>query len=86
MTIDDIFINFNKRLIIKYDSKTYSSFLNKNPFEEIEDDGKYSCIHELIEEGYLEFISLDVRNAISTKYIVKLSDKAINKIKSLLTK
>ncbi len=83
MNIADKFLEFNEKLVKKYDSKRYSSLLNKRQFEEVEDYIAFSPIHELIEEGYLEFISLDIGDMHSTKYTIHLSDKAINEITKL---
>lgn len=83
MTIIDKFLDFHEKLVKKHDSKRYRSFLDKRSFEEVEADNTYSSIHELIEEGYLEFISLDIGHMNTTKYTIHLSDKAINEIEKI---
>ncbi len=83
MKIIDKFLEFHEKLVKKNDPKRYSSLLKKRPFEEIEDDDTFSTIHDLIEEGFLDFISLDIGNLNSTKYTINLSDKAINEIEKI---
>ncbi|MGL1891600.1 MAG: hypothetical protein OCD02_08235 [Spirochaetaceae bacterium] len=83
MTIVDKFLGFNENLVKKYDSKEYSDLLNKEPFEEIEEDIKFSSIHDLIDGDYLKFISLDIGSMNSTKYTVHFSDKALNELEKI---
>ncbi len=80
MILTKDFLDFNKKLKKKHSTKKYNSLLNKSPFIEVENDTKLSPIHNLIEEGYLEIISLDIGNQYSLKYTIHLSDKAIDRL------
>lgn len=82
MIIIDKFLDFHKKLMSKHDTKRYDSLLLKKPFVEEEDDNSFT-IHDLIEEEYLDFISLDIGSNNSCKYTVLLSDKALEEIKKI---
>ncbi len=81
MNLIENFLNFHENLEKKHGIKRYKDLLDKRPFVEIENDSSFSSIHDLIDEGYLDFISLDIGHMNSTKYTVSLSEKAIKAIK-----
>lgn len=80
MTIQDKFILFHNQLVVKYNTMEYNSILEKEPFDELE-GLESSVIHDLIEEGYLNLISLDISKMDLFKYTINLSDKALVQIK-----
>lgn len=80
MTITEKFLDFHKDLLEKHDEMRYNSLLKKKPFVEVEDDTSFSSIHGLIDEDYLNFISLDIGDKGTTRYTVNLTDKAIEEI------
>lgn len=84
MIIHNKLLAFNKRLIKEYGLETYSLILEKRPFEDVETNDKFSPIHELVEEGFLEFISLDIKHMSYIIYTIKFTDKAINEIKKAI--
>lgn len=83
MTLLETFHTFHKKLKERHSNKSYDLLLKKTPFIEEEDGIEYSSVHDLIEDGWLEFISLDIGSINSTKYTVHLSDKALKEIEKI---
>lgn len=80
MTIQDKFKFFHDRIMEKYERDDYNSIINKRPFDE-EEGMKTSIIHDLIEAGYLNLISLDISEFHIFRYSIHLTDKAIKEVK-----
>ncbi len=85
MTEIEKFLKFHKEIIKEHDTKGYNSIMEKCSFVEIEENSLFSPIHDLIDAGYINFISLDIETDSSTKYTIQLSDKAI-KVVGILKK
>lgn len=60
MTITHKFQNSHKNLVKRYELKRYKSILAKRLFVKTENENSFE-IHDLIEKGYLEFLSQDIR-------------------------
>jgi hypothetical protein len=82
MKLIENFLEFHKVLKKRHEEKRYNDLLKKRPFIEIEDDNSFT-IQDLIEEGFLDFISLDIVDDKTSKYTVHLSDKALVEIKKV---
>lgn len=82
--VQEKLFKFYKMVETKYDSNALNSILQQSPFVEEEHDLHYSSLHDLIDEGWLKFISMDIREMNTVKYTVRFSSKAIQEIERIM--
>lgn len=83
MTVEEKFYDFLQKMDERWDDKKLSSIFNKNTFVEIEYGEKSTSIEHLVDEGYLNFIGLDIWDSDIFKYKLELTDKAVSYAKNL---